>query len=1551
MKETRWKYELFISYSHIADRLLATDLQSQLHRLACPLFKLRAIRTFRDETSLELNPHLWDSIVDAMDHSNKFLLLASPESSESRWVNKELAYWLEKKGSGSILIALTGGSIVWDTEAEDFDWARTDAIPETLRGVFFKEPLWADFREFRSNPSAAAENRFRESVASISAAVRGVAKDTIVGEDLRIRRKAQALAFGAGMILMVLLATSIFLGSAARKQAREIEQKNEKIADQNHNLIRRNKTIREKSSEVSAMAADAAEQLAEFQETQGIDALNAGDSTGAIAWTARALESWQSAAIPSERREMGERPVRMRLEYLLSQTPKLRSIVAAGGPIEKAIMSEDRETFLTVSKSFSGSHCVLRGWDVSTGEPRGPGVKIHSPLTWCEIALSDDGGTGAIAYSSMSYNSVSLIDIDSGRVLAKRDDVGIPIALDFVKGGAEMILITAFEGGMIDSENAIELAITHFDDPEIRFETGGALRVLSVPNLEVKRERVLEGPIMDASFSREGSLIACASPFVQGGASIWSAESLEAISQPRLQRDRSFAHQACISLHGEFVAFDSGGRAVETFSLSTGERIGYPIPVNWIQNAMLFKKGMRFGSANTLYVTEDFRVSGRHDRDIVRGEMRSFRVSSEGIFPGIDGYSVKGSISHVSDRMGVFSPWIVIANDNGGVQYWDSISNIPLSPLFGHSEKVTFAEFGFDHGKEVLVTCSEDGLIRKWETENIGKSLLWKHVQKRSLIYDYEEASKTPHQVGFLGEPRGRRSKYLGIDGDRGLAVRVSATDSEKGILVALVSMSEQDTSIQEWYSNHEADWASVSDDGGRVLCVSGMRHPSLAANLDRQAELVFEAARRTEEASSLPNGVKRSAVVELFGKSASDVEYHLGFDDEIIELKCWWDSDHAIIATSGSLEGGRLHLIDLKLGAIVDTILFDGPILDVAFGETESVCVLFGSERCQLFRVTEENELSTVSSLRGESLSVVALADDGSLFAGGTSGGELYAWSADSGESWEATGHNGKGITSLSIPHGNRALLSCGMDGLAQWRTLTDEKNGDQLMMSLEGSLVSPKGAVKVCSVDSTGHLIATATREGAVSIWDARSLRLIVDALPVGSHHDVPWNILDLGFSRRTTAVEFLAFGSTGYWKLPDLDSRTETDLIREAELHASKKITRQGSVKTLSWYKEDWEYLSQWNEQFDSWFFDYTVGLREYADRKYEAAADRFSKALEKLGESENNISFRGEVLLARADALWDMKRLTDARLDRLEASKTSPLPPVEKIKLGRDLASAAPETAEQLIREAIDEFSRDDGFLQRIYAGGAWTQLATVYAEMARWEDAFAAQEQYDNSMASSQTENRDPETAADVQSRRTLMALASGRMDSYRTHCSDLEERLKKNSTPEIAFYTGWACALDESGFENWNSIRSAMESSGEYHDNYRYFFVYILSLLKTLEGEAEDRDLLIRNITDLLSVFSEQIASIEGKKKFGKSEVLLLQAIFCGLIGDVAESQRLLSLGISEYERMRSVKDEWAEIIWTRRLTFESLKSWCSGILENLRPSGRETEGAVMITL
>ncbi len=221
-------YKAFISYSHAVDGQFAPALQRALHQFAKPWYTRRAVRVFRDETSLSASPELWPSIERVLVGSEYFILLASPKAATSPWVAKEAEYWCEHKSRSNFLIALTDGSIVWDNDKNDFDWRETNALPASLSGAFQEEPRYIDFTWAREHEHLTlSHTRFKECVADIAAPLHGRDKDDLIGEDVRQHRRTRRLAGTAIMSLILLtLATTVaaFLAvgqrNAARAQAR-----------------------------------------------------------------------------------------------------------------------------------------------------------------------------------------------------------------------------------------------------------------------------------------------------------------------------------------------------------------------------------------------------------------------------------------------------------------------------------------------------------------------------------------------------------------------------------------------------------------------------------------------------------------------------------------------------------------------------------------------------------------------------------------------------------------------------------------------------------------------------------------------------------------------------------------------------------------------------------------------------------------------------------------------------------------------------------------------------------------------------------------------------------------------------------------------------------------------------------------------------------------------------------------------------------------------------------------------------------------------------------
>lgn len=218
------KFQAFISYSRGASADLAASLQTGLEQFAKPWYRLRAMRVFRDDASMSANTQLWSTIEDALRQAEWFVLLASPEAAESVWVNKEITWWRQNRDPNRILLVQASGEISWDYGTNEFSISPSSAIPKSLIGAYREEPRWIDMRWFSESPElASADPRFDERLADIAATVRGVPRDRLVGENVKLHRRAMRLARFAVVVLVILLLISAVAGVMAAIQARKAE--------------------------------------------------------------------------------------------------------------------------------------------------------------------------------------------------------------------------------------------------------------------------------------------------------------------------------------------------------------------------------------------------------------------------------------------------------------------------------------------------------------------------------------------------------------------------------------------------------------------------------------------------------------------------------------------------------------------------------------------------------------------------------------------------------------------------------------------------------------------------------------------------------------------------------------------------------------------------------------------------------------------------------------------------------------------------------------------------------------------------------------------------------------------------------------------------------------------------------------------------------------------------------------------------------------------------------------------------------------------------------
>src|SRR6185312_13680624 len=220
-------YDAFISYAH-ENRPVAAGIQKGLHGIGRRMGQLHALRVFRDSTDLTASPDLWGKVTEAMDRSRYMIVVLSRHAVASAWVNKEVAYWLARRGPDQLLFVVAGGRLSWDEDGARFDPDRSDAALPVLTqsGVLKVEPLYVDVSDDAPwDPTAAL---FREKVTDLAAPIHGKPKYALASEDLREQRRFRHLrrAAIAGLVLLTVIALAA--AAIAFMQGREaIHQRNE----------------------------------------------------------------------------------------------------------------------------------------------------------------------------------------------------------------------------------------------------------------------------------------------------------------------------------------------------------------------------------------------------------------------------------------------------------------------------------------------------------------------------------------------------------------------------------------------------------------------------------------------------------------------------------------------------------------------------------------------------------------------------------------------------------------------------------------------------------------------------------------------------------------------------------------------------------------------------------------------------------------------------------------------------------------------------------------------------------------------------------------------------------------------------------------------------------------------------------------------------------------------------------------------------------------------------------------------------------------------------
>jgi len=268
--QTYYRYDVFISYRHVEpDRLWAEWLNTALETYRVPgrLVKERGLpkrieRVFRDEEELPASADLNKEIAQALEESRFLVVVCSPRTPKSEWVNGEVARFRELGRHDRILALLIEGEPV-----ESFPRALVeirqriiDSTGLTREKIEEVEPLAADVRPSRKEPE-----RYLKRMAKLRvlACILGCRFDDLRQREAERRKRFLAWC-GAGAAVLLLVVGG--LGYSVLRQMGEV-RKHQRVADEQQETARQAKVeVEKKTVEIVRQKEQASKELSKQKE-------------------------------------------------------------------------------------------------------------------------------------------------------------------------------------------------------------------------------------------------------------------------------------------------------------------------------------------------------------------------------------------------------------------------------------------------------------------------------------------------------------------------------------------------------------------------------------------------------------------------------------------------------------------------------------------------------------------------------------------------------------------------------------------------------------------------------------------------------------------------------------------------------------------------------------------------------------------------------------------------------------------------------------------------------------------------------------------------------------------------------------------------------------------------------------------------------------------------------------------------------------------------------------------------------------------------------------
>ena len=222
-------YIAFISYRHLP---LDMEVAAKVHRTIEHYVIPKALRkdgrkqlgyVFRDKEELPVSRELTENIREALDNSEYLIVICTPDTGKSAWVQREIELFLEAHDRDKVILVLAAG-----TPEESFPEPLTQVRNADGEIVRHYEPLAANI---------VASNRlersrlFRTEILRVLAVLVGCSFDDLYRRDKRYRRQRLIFALAAACFIL-----AVFIGMLLNRNAVISRQLTETLINESKTL-------------------------------------------------------------------------------------------------------------------------------------------------------------------------------------------------------------------------------------------------------------------------------------------------------------------------------------------------------------------------------------------------------------------------------------------------------------------------------------------------------------------------------------------------------------------------------------------------------------------------------------------------------------------------------------------------------------------------------------------------------------------------------------------------------------------------------------------------------------------------------------------------------------------------------------------------------------------------------------------------------------------------------------------------------------------------------------------------------------------------------------------------------------------------------------------------------------------------------------------------------------------------------------------------------------------------------------------------------------------